>query len=56
MEILNSKQVAELLHSDVRTIQRKADSGKFPQGICGKFGRFWLFDKEKLLQYIFNNN
>lgn len=53
MELLNTKEVAKLLHSDMRTIQRNADSNKYPQGICGKHGRYWLFDKEKLLQHIF---
>ncbi len=54
MKILNSKQVAELLHTDVRTIQRNAENNKYPKGVCGKHGRFWLFNEEKLLQYIFN--
>ena len=53
MEVLNTKEVAELLHSDIRTIQRRAEGDKYPKGICGKHGRYWLFDKEKLLQHIF---
>lgn len=53
MEILNTAEVAKLLKSDIRTIQRKAEKGDYPKGICGKHGRYWLFDKEKLLEYIF---
>jgi excisionase family DNA binding protein len=53
MELLNTKEVAQLLKSDKRTIQRKAEQGKYPQGVCGKHGRYWLFNKELLLQHIF---
>ena len=52
-ELLTTKQVAKLLHADVRTIQRKADKGGFPAGVCGRHGRYWLFDKEKLMTHIF---
>lgn len=54
MEILNTKEVAELLKSDKRTIQKKAERGEYPKGVCGKHGRYWLFNKEKLLNYIFS--
>lgn len=54
-EILNVNEVAKLLKADKRTIERNAKKGVYPKGICGKHGRFWLFDKDKLLQYIFNN-
>jgi len=54
MTILNVKEVVELLHSDKRTVQRLANKGYFPKGVCGKFGRFWLFNKEKLEEFIFN--
>lgn len=53
-EILNTKEVAKLLKSDVRTIQRKAEAGQYPKGVCGKHGRYWLFNKTKLLEYVFN--
>lgn len=53
-DILNTKEVAKLLKSDVRTIQRKAEAGQYPKGICGKHGRYWLFNKTKLLEYVFN--
>jgi len=52
-EILNVAEVAKLLHSDVRTIRRKAQNGDYPQGVCGKHGRYWLFNKTKLMQFIF---
>lgn len=53
MEILTSNQVAELLHSDVRTVQKNAKSGKYPKGVCGQHGKYWLFNKEELLKFIF---
>ena len=53
-DILNTKEVAQLLKSDVRTIQRKAEAGQYPKGVCGKHGRYWLFNKTKLLEYVFN--
>lgn len=53
-EILNSKEVAKLVKSDIRTIQRRAEAGEYPKGVCGKHGRYWLFNKTKLLEYIFN--
>ena len=53
-EILNTKEVAELLKSDKRTVERRAKNGEYPAGVCGRHGRYWLFNKQKLLQYIFN--
>lgn len=53
MEILNTKEVAQLLKSDIRTIQKKAENGDYPNGVCGKHGRYWLFNKDKLLEFIF---
>lgn len=53
-EILNTKEVSKLLKSDIRTIQRNAEFGKYPKGVCGKHGRHWLFNKVKLMEYIFN--
>ena len=55
MEILNTKEVAQLLKSDIRTIQRRAESGHYPSGVCGKHGRYWLFNKDKLIEYIFSD-
>ena len=52
-EILNVNEVAKLLKSDKRTVERNAKNGKYPKGVCGKHGRFWLFNKQKLLQFIF---
>lgn len=52
-EILNVKEAALLLKSDKRTLERRAQKGLYPKGVCGKHGRYWLFNKEKLLQYIF---
>ena len=52
-EILNVNEVAKLLKSDKRTIERRAQKGLYPEGVCGKHGRYWLFNKQKLLQFIF---
>lgn len=52
-EILNTNEVAKLLKSDKRTIERRAKNGEYPPGVCGRHGRYWLFNKTKLLQYIF---
>lgn len=56
MEILNTKEVANLLGTTKRTVERKAKNGEYPLGVCGKHGRFWLFNKEKLIQFVFNQN
>lgn len=53
MEILTTKEVAKLVHSDVRTIQKKAESGYYPKNVCGRHGRYWLFNKENLLKFVF---
>lgn len=55
-EILNTAEAAKLLHADKRTLERNAKSGKYPQGVCGRHGRYWLFNKQKLLQYIFKTD
>ena len=54
-EILNVNEVAKLLKSDKRTIERRAQKRLYPEGVCGKHGRYWLFNKQKLLQYIFQS-
>lgn len=56
MEILNAKDVAKLLKSSPRTIERKAQKGYYPPEVCGKHGRYWLFDKEKLIEFVFSAN
>ena len=52
-EILNVNEVAKLLKADKRTIERNAKQGKYPKGVCGKHGRYWLFNKRLLLESIF---
>lgn len=52
-EILNVSEVAKLLKCDKRKIERNAQQGKYPKGVCGKHGRCWLFNKRKLLESIF---
>lgn len=52
-EIITAPEVAKLLHSDIRTIQRKAKNGDYPKEVCGRHGRYWLFNKAKLLKFIF---
>ena len=53
MEILTTGEVAKLLHSDVRVIQKNAKRGYYPKGVCGQHGKYWLFNKEELLKFIF---
>jgi len=55
IEILNAREVAELLKSDKRTVERKAKSGFYPSDVCGKHGRYYLFNKAKLLEFIFSS-
>jgi phage terminase Nu1 subunit (DNA packaging protein) len=55
MEIITSKEAAELLHSDIRTIQKNAKKGFYPKGVCGQHGKYWLFNKEALLSFIFQS-
>lgn len=55
MKILTAKEVAELLRADKRTVERRAKNGEYPPEVCGKHGRYWLFNEEKLLQYIFKS-
>ena len=54
MTIITTKQAAKLLHADVRTVQRNAKAGMYPTGVCGKHGRYYLFDEDALLNYIFS--
>lgn len=51
--ILNAREAAKLVRADMRTLERRAKEGRYPKGVCGKHGRYWLFNREKLLQYIF---
>lgn len=52
-EILNASEAAKLLRSDIRTVQRRAKNGEYPKGVCGRHGKYWLFNKTKLLEFIF---
>lgn len=52
MEILNVKEVAALLKSTKRTIERQCKAGYYPKTVCFKHGRFWLFHKENLLNFL----
>lgn len=55
MKILNVKEVAEMLKSDKRTIERRAKAGFYPKDVCGRHGRYWLFNEEKLIEFIFSS-
>lgn len=55
IEIITAKEAAELIKSTLRTVERKAQSGQYPSDVCGQHGRFWLFNKQKLLQHIFKS-
>lgn len=54
-EILNVKEAAELLRADKRTVERKAKAGYYPPNVCGKHGRYWLFNKQELLKFVFQS-
>lgn len=53
IEILTTKEVAELVREDKRTIERKAQSGFYPSNVCSKHGRFYKFHKQNLLNFLF---
>ena len=57
MEIksISAPEAAKLLKSDVRTIERKAKAGYYPKDVCGRHGRVWLFNEEKLIEFIFSS-
>ncbi len=50
---ITTKDVAKLVHSDIRTIQKKAEAGYYPKCVCGRHGRYWLFHEENLIKFIF---
>ena len=52
MELITTKEVAKLVHSDVRTIQKKAEAGYYPRSVCGRHGRYWLFNKTNLIKFV----
>ena len=56
MTIITTKQAAKLLHADVRTVQRNAKAGMYPAKVCGKHGRYYLFDQDALLAYVFSQH
>lgn len=56
MNILTTIDVSNLLHVDVRTLQKQAQSGYFPSHVCGRIGRKYLFNEEALLKFIFSSN
>jgi len=53
LELITTKEVAKLVHSGRRTIQKKAEAGYYPKSVCGRHGRYWLFNKENLMKFIF---
>ena len=53
MEILNCMEAAALLHSTKKTLEKNARNGVYPKGVCGKHGKYWIFNKEKLLAFVF---
>lgn len=52
MEFLTVKEVAEMLHSTKRTIERLCKSGYYPKTVCFKHGRYWLFNKQNLFDFL----
>ena len=56
IEILSTKEAAELLHSEEHTLVKNARNGFYPKGVCGKHGKFWLFNKQKLLAFVFESD
>ena len=55
IKIISAPEAAKLLKSDVRTVERKAKSGYYPKDVCGRHGRYWLFNEEKLIKFIFSS-
>jgi excisionase family DNA binding protein len=49
MDILTTKEAAELLRVTVRTVKVKAAAGEIP---ARKVGQGWRFSREALLRYI----
>ncbi len=56
MKILNTKEVARLLRTDKRSIQQKAKNGYYPSNVCAQHGRFYLFNEEALMRFLFKTN
>ncbi len=55
MKILTTEEAAKLLRTDVRTLQKRAQKGYYPSNVCGRDGRKYLFNEEKLLEFVFSN-
>lgn len=53
LKTMTVKEVAELFHVNVRTLQKQAQSGYYPTTVCGRLGRHYLFNLDKLLQFVF---
>ena len=54
IEILNTSEVAKMLKSTRKTIERNARNGIYPKDVCTKHGGNWIFNKTKLLDFIFS--
>jgi excisionase family DNA binding protein len=48
-QILTVEQAANLLQMDTQTVRRLSREGNMPGAI--KVGKFWRFDKNKIMQY-----
>lgn len=55
MKVMTIEEVAKLLKIDKRTLQKQAQKGYFPSGVCGRVGRKYLFNEEALLNFVFSN-
>jgi hypothetical protein len=56
MDILHTDDVAKMLKVNKRTIQIHAQNGVYPPNVCIKYGRIYCFNKDALLEWLFNKN
>lgn len=54
INILKSKEVAEMLGVDIRTIQKLAKENYYPPEVCGKIGKQYIFNADLLFSFLFS--
>lgn len=54
MKIITTEEAAKLLRTDIRTLQKQAQNGNYPNNVCGRVGRKYLFNEEALIEFIFS--
>ena len=53
-KIVKSKDVAEMLGVDLRTIQKQAKANYFPPEVCGRIGNQYIFRLDLLINFLFS--